>query len=120
MESDMARLDSSDDFNFYLTPRFVTHIDDRAIESLTDFYREEFTAMEKQKKGKLNVLDLCSSWVSHLPEDIALGRVVGVGMNEKELAANKQLTNYHVQDLNKEPVRAVPFAVASLKCMPLF
>lgn len=116
-ESDMARIDSTDDFNFYLMPRFVTHIDDRAIESLTDFYREEFTAMEKQKKGKLDVLDLCSSWISHLPEDIApsLGRVEGIGMNEKELAANKQLTNYHVQDLNKDPVRA--FSIRSVACV---
>jgi hypothetical protein len=126
-ESDMARIDNSDDVNFYRMPRFVTHIDDRAIESLTDFYRQEFTAllMEQQTKRKLDVLDLCSSWISHLPEDIApltLGRVEGIGMSEKELAANKQLTNYHVQDLNKEPVRAffISFAVCRVikKCMP--
>jgi hypothetical protein len=109
-DSDMGRVDPSDDVNFYSTPRFVTHIDDRAIESLTDFYREEFTVMENKKKGKLDVLDLCSSWISHLPDDIALGRVEAVGMNEKELAANKQLTDYHLQDLNKDPVRVVTFA----------
>lgn len=108
-DSDMGRVDPSDDVKFYEAPRFVTHIDDRAIQSLTDFYREEFTAMEHKKKGKLDILDLCSSWISHLPDDIALGRVEGVGMNEKELAANKQLTDYHVQDLNKEPVRVVLF-----------
>jgi hypothetical protein len=112
----MGRVDPSDDVNFYDAPRFVTHIDDRAIQSLTDFYREEFKAMENKKKGKLDVLDLCSSWISHLPGDMDLGRVEGVGMNDKELAANKQLTDYHVQDLNKEPVRVVPFAQSCHSC----
>jgi SAM-dependent methyltransferase len=106
-EADMGRLDSSVDSRFYDTPRFVTHIDDRAIESLTNFYREELAALALRKKGDIDLLDLCSSWISHLPdvnEDvIPFGRIVGVGMNEQELAANEQLTEYHVQDMNVEP-----------------
>jgi SAM-dependent methyltransferase len=54
------------------------------------------------KTTRINVLDLCSSWISHLPKEISYERVVGVGMNEEELAANKQLTNFCVQDLNQE------------------
>lgn len=98
--ADLNRLDSSDDAAFYYEPRFVTHIDDGAISALTKFYREEFTSMNKDS---LDVLDLCSSWISHLPDGINYGNVVGVGMNEKELAANKQLSSFYVQDLNEEP-----------------
>jgi len=86
--------------DFYDAPRFVTHIDDGAIETLTKYYASEFTA----KDDGLDVLDLCSSWISHLPKDIAYGRVAGVGMNKEELDANEQLTENHVQDLNQDPV----------------
>ena len=98
--ADLNRLDNSKDAGFYNEPRFVTHIDDGAIASLTKFYKEEFSAMDKDS---LDVLDLCSSWISHLPEDIDYGKVVGVGMNERELAANKQLTDFVLQDLNENP-----------------
>lgn len=99
-ENDFNRLDQNDEY-FYIQPRFVTHIDERAIESLTDFYKDEFESLNKEK---LDVLDLCSSWISHLPTDIQYGRVVGIGMNEEELAANKQLTEWSVQDLNETPM----------------
>jgi SAM-dependent methyltransferase len=99
-DADLNRLDNSVDTIFYDSPRFVTHIDDVAISALTAFYKEEFTAMNKDK---LDVLDLCSSWISHLPEDARYGKVIGVGMNAQELQANKQLTEYFVQDLNTNP-----------------
>ena len=51
-----------------------------------------------------DVLDLMSSWVSHLPDDVPLGEVVGHGMNAAELAANPRLTRSFVQDLNADPV----------------
>ena len=49
------------------------------------------------------MLDLMSSWVSHLPDDISYASVVGHGMNEQELAANPRLTRWFVQDLNTDP-----------------
>ena len=104
--ADMGRIDSSDDGNFYDTPRFVTHIDDRAIESLTEYYRDEMNELYELNNGrKLDVLDLCSSWISHYPTDLEdkLGIVAGVGMNEEELSANKQLYVHYAQDLNKNP-----------------
>ena len=77
---DFSRIDNSDDSEFYSEPRFVKHIDDRAIESLTAFYREEFHELSKANGGRpLDVLDLCSSWISHFPDDIAFGNVVGIG-----------------------------------------
>ena len=103
--ADLNRLDSTIDTEFYNEPRFVTHIDDGAIASLTKFYQEEFSNAMKNKDS-LDVLDLCSSWISHFPQEgeIRYNNVVGVGMNEKELQANKQLTDYVIQDLNESPI----------------
>jgi len=100
---DLSRLDNTEDTYFYDAPRFVTHIDARAIESLTEFYREDMTESFKIKESPLDVIDLCSSWISHLPDDVPLRRVVGVGMNGEELQANKQLSEYLVKDLNQNP-----------------
>mmetsp|Transcript_18730 Transcript_18730/g.21478 ORF Transcript_18730/g.21478 Transcript_18730/m.21478 type:complete len:319 (-) Transcript_18730:72-1028(-) len=107
-DADMGRLDTSDDSLFYEESRFVKHIDDRAIDALTNFYKNEFSSVAKGEtttSHDLSILDLCSSWISHLPSGVidGSGRIVGIGMNEKELAANKQLTEYYVQDLNKNP-----------------
>jgi SAM-dependent methyltransferase len=108
-EENFRRLDNSNDAIFYESPRFVLHIEERTIQSLTSFYRNELTTLSKRRRNghKLDLLDLCSSWVSHLPNDeidsVSLGRVVGIGMNEKEISANKQLNEYYVQDLNENP-----------------
>lgn len=50
-----------------------------------------------------DVLDLMSSWVSHLPADVRYNRVVGHGMNAAELARNPRLDTFFVRDLNKYP-----------------
>ncbi|KAL9183609.1 hypothetical protein ACHAXT_004465 [Thalassiosira profunda] len=100
--ADLNRIDNTADDVFYYQPRFVTHIDDAAISSLTKFYAQEFASIDKES---LDVLDLCSSWISHLPEEgVTYGKVWGVGMNERELSANKQLTDFVVQDLNDNPI----------------
>jgi SAM-dependent methyltransferase len=44
-----------------------------------------------------------SSWVSHLPPDVAYARVAGLGMSVPELAANPRLTERVAQNLNAEP-----------------
>ena len=95
------RLDETPDPAFYATPRFVTHIDDGAIAAVTQVYREHLPAGGA-------VLDLMSSWISHLPPDVSYGRVLGLGMNADELAANPRLHAWVVHDLNAEP--RLPFA----------
>src|SRR5215218_10112889 len=100
-----AKADPSPDADFYAEPRFVTHIDDAAIAAVTRLYRELFPP------GGV-VLDLMGSWVSHLPEGVAYGEVVGHGMNAEELAANPRLDRWFVQDLNQDP--ALPLEAASV------
>ena len=99
-----AKVDDGDDAAFYETPRLVTHIDAGAIAALTGFYRETLPA-----GGVL--LDLMSSWVSHLPDDVAYGEVIGHGMNAEELAANPRLSRAFVQDLNRDPILPLEDAV---------
>jgi SAM-dependent methyltransferase len=97
------RYDESSDRLFYAQPRFVTHIDEPAIAAVTQLYRELFPP-----DGA--ILDLMSSWVSHLPPEIGYARVVGLGLNRDELAANPRLNAHMVHDLNHEP--RLPFGAA--------
>jgi SAM-dependent methyltransferase len=68
---------------------------------VTDLYRRFFPPGGA-------ILDLMSSWVSHLPPEAEYARVVGIGMNADELAENAFLDEWHVQNLNREP--CLPFA----------
>lgn len=97
------RYDESPDEEFYRTPRIVTHIDDGAIAAVTQLYREFF-----RPGGE--ILDLMSSWVSHLPPEVSYGRVIGLGMNEVELRRNDRLDSYVVRNLNTDP--RLPFGDA--------
>lgn len=90
------KLDETDDSLFYSFPRFVTHVDEGFIDQLTTLYRNRL-------KPQSRVLDLMSSWVSHLPNDIAFAHIEGHGMNAEELAKNSQLDHYFIQDLNQNP-----------------
>ena len=90
------RQDESNDGIFYDSPRLCYHIDDAAVSALTQYYSENL------KEGD-DVLDICSSWVSHYPKDFKGGNVVGLGMNEYELSQNPQLTSFDTKDLNEDP-----------------
>ncbi|MCJ1321812.1 hypothetical protein MMC15_007157 [Xylographa vitiligo] len=121
---DFQRQDESPDPDFYSAPRFVTHIDDHAIRALSAYYAQNLPPTGR-------VLDFCSSWISHLPpalearavqtargelgaegEEGAPLEVVGMGINEKELAANPVLAQRILQDLNARP--EIPAAVGAL------
>jgi SAM-dependent methyltransferase len=102
-EEAFRRADETPDEEFYRTPRLVTHIDDGAIAAVTQLYRELFPAGGE-------ILDLMSSWVSHLPPEVAYRRVIGLGMNEVELRRNEKLDSYIVQNLNTNP--ELPFGEA--------
>ena len=97
------RADPTDDAVFYRPPRFVTHIDDGAVAAVTALYDELGVP-----DGR--VLDLMSSWVSHLSRKPAGGLTV-LGMNVAELRANPLTDRYVVQDLNADPT--LPFGDAA-------
>ena len=98
-----ARIDEGDDGEFYAPARLVSHIDDAAAAALAASYAGRL------RPGS-GVLDLMSSWISHLPPEPELGEVVGHGMNAQELAANPRLTRWWVQDLNRDSRLPLPDA----------
>ncbi|MFM2081124.1 MAG: hypothetical protein RLZZ219_1806 [Cyanobacteriota bacterium] len=94
-EAQRRKLDESDDALFYTQPRFVHHLDGAFRSRLTRLYREHL-------KPQWRVLDLMSSWVSHLPEDVTYTEVIGHGLNADELAANPRLHRHWRQNLNQD------------------
>lgn len=92
------RADPSPDAIFYRPDRLVTHIDEAAIAAVGALYEELGV------RGR--VLDLMSSWVSHFAE--APAALTVLGMNDRELAANRMASDCVVRDLNLDPV--LPFA----------
>ncbi|HSU90122.1 MAG TPA: hypothetical protein VLI44_01655, partial [Sporolactobacillaceae bacterium] len=97
------RVDDSDDELFYSTPRLVVHIDDGAIAKVGEIY-----ARLLPQGGA--ILDLMSSWRSHLPAYLRPARVVGLGMNRAEMEDNPALTEIVIHNLNRVP--RLPFADA--------
>ncbi|HMQ31686.1 MAG TPA: methyltransferase domain-containing protein [Chloroflexaceae bacterium] len=95
------RYDESEDRNFYVYPRLTAHIDEAACAAVTGLFRELLPPGGR-------ILDLMSSFVSHLPPEVAYGQVVGVGLNEEELRNNGRLDEHLIHDLNATP--ALPFA----------
>jgi SAM-dependent methyltransferase len=102
-KSAFDRYDSSPDALFYQQPRFVEHIDDVAIADVVRIHRERLPAGGE-------ILDLMSSWVSHLPDDVTYKRVAGLGMSAVELVRNPRLNEHVVHDLNANAVLQYPDA----------
>ena len=96
-----SRTDEAPDSRFYEKPRLVNHIDDQAIGTISGLYGQLITA-------DMTVLDLMSSWRSHLPSGIKPRKLVGLGMNKAEMGENPQLDESVVHDLNENP--HIPFA----------
>jgi SAM-dependent methyltransferase len=90
------KVDLTDDLLFYETPRLVYHTDESFVAKLQGL-------LEKILPPQAEILDLMSSWVSHLPKDYQPKRVVGHGMNKVELSQNPVLSDYFVQNLNENP-----------------
>lgn len=104
-DADFARQDDTNDGNFYSSPRFCFHVDDKAVAALTDYYAVEFPKWEKPA-----ILDMCASHVSHFPADVAdyAGRRVALGMSEEELRENGQVDEFVVKDLNVDSTLPFP------------
>ena len=94
------REDEGDDGLFYAEPRLVVHIDEHAIAALGEYF-----ARVLPQNGV--ILDLMSSWRSHLPDALPIRKLVGLGLNSTEMAENPQLGESVVHDLNSDP--GLPF-----------
>lgn len=101
------RDDPSPDDEFYGPTRLVTHIDGGAIAAVGALYAR--LGIDGSAPEPRRVLDLMSSWVSHLRT--APAELVVLGMNAAELAANPMATERVVRDLNVDP--GLPFPDAS-------
>lgn len=99
-----TREDQSDDLVFYEKPRLVDHLDRQAITVITGLYQKLLAPGDR-------VLDMMASWKSHLPAQLKLGKVTGLGLNAAELDANPRLDERVVHDLNQDP--RLPFADGS-------
>lgn len=100
-DAQRRKQDQSSDDVFYAQPRFVHHLDGAFRARLTALYRERLQA------GSC-LLDLMSSWVSHLPDDLSFSEVIGHGLNAEELAANPRLDRHWLQNLNEQQVLPLP------------
>ncbi|UHD16586.1 methyltransferase domain-containing protein [Thiocapsa bogorovii] len=103
-----GRSDPRPDAEFYASPRLVDHLDRTAIAEISGLY------------GRLippgaRILDLMTSWHSHLPSALEPAAVTGLGMNMAELEANPILTHRLVHDLNRDPT--LPFADADFSAV---
>ena len=94
------RPDTAPDTGFYQKPRMTQHMDDTALAVVRNTYGRFL-------KNGMQVLDLMSSWQSHLPMQLDLQRLSGLGLNPTELKHNPQLNDRIVHDLNANPV--LPF-----------
>lgn len=100
-EEFFRRIDESDDALFYSFPRLVVHIDDWAIATIGEIFAQHLPR-------NAALLDLMSSWRSHLPASLHPAAVTGVGLNRTEMEDNPALTAVVVHDLNRDP--RLPFA----------
>ncbi len=101
-EDAFSRSDESDDSIFYTADRFVEHLDSLALSTVEKLIGD--LVMEENPV----ILDLMSSWDSHIPSSLRPDRVVGLGLNSNELSKNPALTEWCLHDLNKNPI--LPFA----------
>jgi len=99
-QHNFQRVDESKDTLFYETPRLVIHVDINASNTLADYFKEHLP-----KNGI--ILDLMSSFSSHLPNCSKFSLVCGLGLNEIELKKNPQLTTYLINDVNSTAI--LPF-----------
>ena len=90
-----SKLDESNDLEFYASPKFVYHLDSNFRKELTNIYDEEFSS-------ESTVLDLMSSWDSYLPTTKNYKKVIGHGLNKKELERNKSFDKYWIQNFNQD------------------
>ncbi len=92
-----VRADDTDDAVFYARERMVHHLDSVARSTVEELIGHLII------EDNPVLLDLMASCDSHIPESVKPSRVVGLGLNERELASNSALNDFVIHDLNKNP-----------------
>ncbi len=92
-----TRIDETDDSVFYSRDRFVEHMDSLALSTVEEIISKLVV------EDKPRILDLMAGWDSHVPDNLDISELAGLGLNENELRENKKLTGYVIHDLNTEP-----------------
>ena len=87
------KLDEGNDEDFYSEPKFVYHLD-------VNFRRYLSYTYKKEIENNSTVLDLMSSWDSYLPTEKIYKKVIGHGLNKKELEKNNILNSFWIQNFN--------------------
>lgn len=87
------KLDERNDEEFYSEPKFVYHLDANFRQYLSNVYKNEIS-------DNSTVLDLMSSWDSYLPQEKKYKKVIGHGLNKKELEKNKIFDTFWIQNFN--------------------
>ncbi len=101
-EDAFSREDEGNDRIFYETDRLVAHLDSEALATIEDIIGQLIV------EDRPVILDLMASWDSHIPRHIRPSQLVGLGLNSNELAANDELDEAVIHDLNENP--ELPFA----------
>ncbi len=94
------RIDEADDEIFYRQERLINHIDSECSHQISRIYA-------RYLQPGMQVLDLMSSYQSHLP-DVDNLDITGLGMSASEMQANPQLRRHIIHNLNKQTT--LPFA----------
>ena len=95
-EGSFRREDETNDGLFYAQPRLVVHVDDFATEAVASYFGRVLP------QGGV-ILDLMSSWRSHIPQELPRKKLVGLGLNAIEMAENPALDQAVVYDINVDP-----------------
>lgn len=101
-KEDFARENDQDDAEFYSSERFASHLDSLALDTVEKI----IGSLIRSENAK--ILDLMSSWDSHIPPSVKPAEVIGLGLNEAELDQNTALSRYIIHDINRNP--QLPFA----------
>ncbi|MCW8963775.1 MAG: methyltransferase domain-containing protein [Gammaproteobacteria bacterium] len=94
------RIDDTDDAIHYKDANLEDTFDTSSGAQLTDLYGRLLQPGD-------HVLDMMCGAHSYLPDNINGLHVTGIGLNQEELTANRQLTDFVVHNVNKTPV--LPF-----------
>jgi len=94
---EFTRSDENDDAVFYEKERPGPHLDAQALNTAAMIIKELIV------EEKPVILDLMAGIDSHILPEVKPAKVMGLGLNAAELKKNKDLDDYVVHDLNRNP-----------------